>query len=404
MSPEEALLELKRGTDEILSEIDLLEKLRHTAKTKKPLIVKAGFDPTAPDIHLGHTVLMQKMAQFQKLGHTAVFLIGDFTALVGDPSGKTKTRPQLSREEVLKNTETYKKQVFKILDDRKTQIRFNSEWLETLSPYDFVKLASHANVARMLEREDFNKRYTEGQSISLHEFIYPLLQAYDSVMLKADVELGGRDQKFNLLLGRELMRDYGLEPQVCLTVPLLEGLGGIQKMSKTLNNSVGIEESAQEMYGKLMSLPDRMLRRYYDLLSARLVSETEELFKKMELGEINPKEVKSRLACEIIERYHSKVAAEEAKGQFEKVFSKKELPDDISERTHAWDGKPIWLPKLLKDVGWVPSTSYGKRMIDQGAVKINERVISDENWEPKDRKNFILQCGKRKFMRVLLQK
>lgn len=404
MSPEEELLELKRGTDEILSETDLLEKLKNTKREGRPLIVKTGFDPTAPDIHLGHTVLMQKMAQFQKLGHTAVFLIGDFTALVGDPSGKTKTRPQLSREEVLKNTETYKKQVFKVLDDRKTRIRFNSEWLEKLSPYDFVKLASHANVARMLEREDFHKRYTEGQSISLHEFIYPLLQAYDSVMLKADVELGGRDQKFNLLLGRQLMRDYGLEPQVCLTVPLLEGLGGTQKMSKTLNNSVGVEESAQEMYGKLMSLPDRMLRNYYDLLSALSMAEREELFKKMERGEINPKEVKSNLACEIIGRYHSKVAAEEAKGQFEKVFSKKGLPDDIPERTHCWDGKPVWIPKLLKDVGWVKSTSDGKRMIDQGAVKINERVISDENWGPKDRNNFVLQCGKRKFMRVLLQK
>jgi len=399
MSPEAQLTELKRGCDEILLEKDLLEKL----KRNKPLVIKAGFDPTAPDLHLGHTVLIQKMAQFQKLGHHCIFLIGDFTGLVGDPSGKSKTRPQLTRDEVNKNAETYKKQVFKILDKDKTEIRFNSEWLDKFSAYDFVRLAAKANVARMLERDDFNKRYKGGESISVHEFLYPLLQAYDSVALKADVELGGRDQKFNLLLGRELMKDYGQEPQVCLTMPLLEGLDGVQKMSKSLGNYVGVDEAANDIYGKLLSLPDSMMRRYYELLSGMTMPEIKELFDTLAAGKIHPKEVKSRFACEMVERFHDKAAAEGARDHFEKVFSKKELPDDMPEI--AWPapsgGGEIWLPKLLADVKFAVSTSEGKRLVAQGAVKIDGTVCKDEKFTPTTN-SIVVQCGKRKFGKILL--
>ena len=401
MSPEAQLEELKRGTDEILLEKDLLEKLRRSVKTNKPLLVKAGFDPTAPDIHLGHTVRIQKMAQFQRLGHQVIFLIGDFTGLVGDPSGKSKTRPQLTREEVQKNAETYKTQVFKILDKQKTQVRFNSEWLDKLTAYDFVRLAGHANVARMLEREDFNKRYKEGQSISVHEFLYPLLQAYDSVALKADVELGGRDQKFNLLLGRELMKDYGLESQVCMTMPLLEGLDGVQKMSKSLGNYVGVDEPANDIYGKLLSLPDSMLRRYYDLLSNASLAEIKEMFAEMDSGKRNPKDVKSRFACEMVERYHNAEAATAAREHFETVFSKKELPDVLPELSWPWAGGEVWLPKLLADLKFAPSTSEGKRLVSQGAVKIDGAVCKNEKFTPSS-KSIVLQCGKRKFGRILL--
>ncbi len=400
MTALEQLKELKRGTFEILPEKDLLAKLEKSVKTGKPLIVKAGFDPTAPDIHLGHTVLIQKMAQFQKLGHTVVFLIGDFTGLVGDPSGKSKTRPQLTREEVLKNTETYKTQVFKILDPKKTLIRFNSEWLDKLSAYDFVRLASHANVARMLEREDFNRRYKEGQSISLHEFMYPLLQAYDSVALKADVELGGTDQKFNLLMGRELMQDHQLEPQVCITMPLLEGLDGIQKMSKSLNNYVGVDESPNEIYGKLLSLPDSMMRKYYDLLSAHSSQQIEDVFQELKAGKKHPKSVKSDFAKEIVTRFHSEKAAQEAETHFEKVFSKKEIPDDIPEFQIKLENGKVWLPKLLLDINFVGSSSEGKRMIAQGAVKIDETAAREETLSYSPKEQIVLQCGKRKFARI----
>jgi tyrosyl-tRNA synthetase len=402
LSAQEQLKELKRGTQEILPEKDLFTKLERSVKTGKPLTVKAGFDPTAPDIHLGHTVLMQKMAQFQQLGHTVVFLIGDFTGLVGDPSGKSKTRPQLTREEVLKNTETYKTQVYKILDPKKTQIRFNSEWLEKFSSYDFVRLASHANVARMLEREDFNRRYKEGQSISLHEFMYPLLQAYDSVALKADVELGGTDQKFNLLMGRELMQDYQLEPQVCITMPLLEGLDGVQKMSKSLNNYVGVNESPDEIYGKLLSLPDSMMRKYFDLLSAQTSEEIEELFKELKEVKRHPKAVKSLFAKEIVTRFHNSSAAEQAEKNFEKIFSKKEIPDVLPEFKATPADSKIWLPKLLVDIQFAASTSEGKRLVAQGAVRINEAVAKEEHYPVSGNSPLVLQCGKRKFAKILL--
>lgn len=400
ISAQEQLKELKRGTHEILPEKDFLAKLEKSVKTGKPLVVKAGFDPTAPDIHLGHTVLIQKMAQFQKLGHTVVFLIGDFTGLVGDPSGKSKTRPQLTRDEVLKNTETYKTQVYKILDPQKTVIRFNSEWLEKMTAYDFVRLASHANVARMLEREDFNRRYKEGQSISLHEFIYPLLQAYDSVALKADVELGGTDQKFNLLMGRQLMQDYQLEPQVCITMPLLEGLDGVQKMSKSLNNYVGVDESPDQIYGKLLSLPDSMMRKYFDLLSSLETQDIENVFAELKAGKRHPKGVKSSFAKEIVARFHSSSLADQAEANFEKVFAKKEVPDEMPEFSQSFGDGMIWIPKLLQDIQFAASTSEGKRLLSQGAIRLDEAVLKEEKVQVEKDKPYVLQCGKRKFARI----
>ncbi len=403
MNAQQQLEELKRGVEEILVEKDLLEKLERSVKTKKPLTIKAGFDPTAPDLHLGHTVLMQKMAQFQRFGHRVIFLIGDFTGLVGDPTGKSKTRPQLTREEILKNAETYKQQVFKILDPEKTEVQFNSVWLEKLTAYDFVRLTAQVNVARMLEREDFNKRYKSNEPISIHEFLYPLLQGYDSVAMKADVELGGTDQKFNLLMGRELMRNASMEPQVCMTVPLLEGLDGVNKMSKSLNNYVGVYEAPNDMFGKLMSLPDSLMRKYYDLLSTLSIPEIERVFAELKAGKAHPKDVKVKFACEIVTRFHDAAAAEGAKEHFERVFSKKELPTDMPEINVAWDGKPIWLPKLLTEIQFVGGTSEGKRMIGQGAVKMDEAKVEEENYTPTG-KTFVLQCGKRKFARISLKK
>lgn len=403
MTAEEQFEELKRGTFEILSEKDLLAKLQKSVKTKKPLVIKAGFDPTAPDLHLGHTVLMQKMAQFQRYGHEVIFLIGDFTGLVGDPTGKSKTRPQLTREDIAKNVETYKSQVFKILDRSKTHIRFNSEWLEKFTSYDFIRLAARANVARMLEREDFKTRYKEGSSISLHEFMYPLLQAYDSVVLKADVELGGSDQKFNLLMGRELMKDDGQEPQVCLTVPILEGLDGVQKMSKSLNNYVGVDDAPNDMYGKLMSLPDSMLKRYFELLSTKTIPEINALFAELQAGRLHPKTVKSDFAMEIITRYHGEPQAKQARDHFERVFAKKEIPDDIPEFSFPATSGEVWIPKLLTEIKFVGSTSEGKRMVEQGAVKLDSQVTKDEKLKTQSGHTFTLQCGKRKFGKITIK-
>lgn len=400
LKAEAQLKELSRGTDDIISRLDLLNKIKRSLETGKPLVIKAGFDPTAPDLHLGHTVLIQKMAQFQQLGHRVIFLIGDFTGLVGDPSGRSKTRPQLTREQVAENAETYKKQVFKILDPKKTEVRFNSEWLDKFTAYDFVRLAGKANVARMLEREDFKTRYREGVSISVHEFLYPLLQAYDSVALKADVEMGGRDQIFNLLLGRELMKDSGLEPQICLTMPLLEGLDGVQKMSKSAGNYVGIDEPAEQIYGKIMSLPDAFLRKYYDLLSSRSVDEIEKLFLEMRNG-LNPKEVKSALAVELASRFHSPESALAAKEGFKKVFAQGGVPDEVPERSVP--SGDIWLPALLKELQLVASTSDGKRMVAQGAVKMDGAAVTEERHTFAAGKEIVLQCGKRKFIKLVVR-
>lgn len=404
LSAEEQLRELKVGVDEILMEKDLLTKLERSVAKNEPLVIKAGFDPTAPDLHLGHTVVLQKMARFQEFGHRAVFLIGDFTGLVGDPSGRSKTRPQLTRDEVKKNAETYKRQVFKILDPAKTEVRFNSEWLEKLTAIEFVRLAAHANVARMLEREDFKNRFREGVGISVHEFLYPLLQAYDSVALKADVELGGRDQRFNLLLGRELMRDFGLEPQICLTVPILEGLDGVQKMSKSLGNYVGVDEAPDAIFGKLMSVPDNLMRRYYELLSAMPVAALETLFAELAQGQHHPKAVKARFAMEIVARFHSPDAATAAQDNFERVVSRKELPDDLPEHEYVLPpGEPLWIPKLLQTLDFVKTTSEGKRLVVQGGVKIDETVVSDEKIvEPPA--TFVVRCGKRRFARIHLKR
>ncbi len=404
LTAEEQLRELKVGVDEILMEKDLLTKLERSVAKNQPLVIKAGFDPTAPDLHLGHTVVLQKMARFQEFGHQAVFLIGDFTGLVGDPSGRSKTRPQLTREDVNKNAETYKKQVFKILDPEKTTVRFNSEWLDKLTSMEFVRLASHSNVARMLEREDFKNRFRENVSISVHEFLYPLLQAYDSVALKADVELGGRDQRFNLLLGRELMRDYQLEPQICLTVPILEGLDGVQKMSKSLNNYVGVDETADVQFTKLMDVPDTLMRRYYELLSSLPLAELEQRFADFASGKMHPKAVKSALATELVTRFHSASDAVSAAERWEQVISKKLLPDDLVEVEFALGaGELLWIPKLLQTLGFVKSTSDGKRLIVQGGVKIDDVVTTDEKIAAPP-EHFVLRAGKRYFAKVRLKR
>jgi tyrosyl-tRNA synthetase len=399
VSAEDQLREIKRGAEEIILEKDLLTKLQRSVASNKPLIIKAGFDPTAPDLHLGHTVVLQVMSTFQKFGHQIVFLIGDFTGLVGDPSGKSKTRPQLTREQVAENAETYKRQVFKILDPKITQVRFNSEWLDKLDAYGFVKLAAHANVARMLERDDFKKRFKENVSISVHEFLYPLLQAYDSVVLKADVEMGGRDQLFNLLLGRELMKDHGQEPQVCITVPLLEGLDGIQKMSKSAGNYVGIDEAPEQMFGKLMSLPDSMLKRYYQLLSSRSLAEVDEIFTLVETGKLHPKEAKARFGMEMVARFHDNEAAGKAREHFERVFSQKQAPEELADHTLK-AGEKVWLPKLVVDLGFAASTSEGKRLVAQGAVKLDGTPVTTENFDVPSSGTAVLSCGKRKFIRL----
>ncbi|TCK05392.1 tyrosine--tRNA ligase [Phorcysia thermohydrogeniphila] len=397
MTPEEQLRIIKRGTAEIIGEEELLEKL----KSGKVLRVKAGFDPTAPDLHLGHTVLLWKLRDFQELGHKVYFLIGDFTAMIGDPTGKSETRPPLSREEVLKNAETYAQQVFKILDPEKTVVVFNSEWLGKLSATDLIKLSSKYTVARMLERDDFAKRFKEGRPIHIHEFIYPLLQGYDSVELKADVELGGTDQKFNLLIGRHLQREFGQEEQVCIMMPILEGLDGVQKMSKSLGNYIGILEPPEEQFGKVMRISDELMWRYYRLVTRIPEEEIAEMEKAVQEGKLHPMEAKKRLAETIVKTFHGEEAARKAREHFERVFSKRELPENIPEPKITVTENPIWLPKLLKLVGLVSSTSEGRRQIRGGGVRIDGEKILDENFKVDLlEKEFVLQVGKRRFARI----
>ena len=343
---------IKRGIDELLNEAELISKL----KSKKQLVIKAGFDPTAPDLHLGHTVLINKLRHFQQLGHKVIFLIGDFTAMIGDPSGKNKTRPPLNAAEIEKNSETYTKQVFKILDPKMTEVRFNSEWCKKLGAEGIIRLASQYNLARMLERDDFSKRYKSNQSIAIHEFLYPLIQAYDSIALEADVELGGTDQKFNLLVGRELQRAHEQEPQVVITVPILEGLDGTNKMSKSLGNYVGIDEAPAEMFGKIMSISDELMWRWFDLLSFKS-SEDIQLLKAQQADGMNPRDIKIALAKELIARFHDGQAAEEAEQNFINQFQKKNIPDDIEELVLSWPEDSIPLPNLLNDAGMTESTS-----------------------------------------------
>jgi len=391
------LAELSRGTDEVLPESGLEAKL----KKNRPLIVKAGFDPTAPDLHIGHTVLVNKMRQFQEYGHEVVFLIGDFTGMIGDPSGKNSTRPPLSPEDIKANAETYEAQIFKILDEKKTRIEFNSNWMGDMDAAGLVKLASHHTVARMLERDDFNKRYTGGQPISIHEFLYPIVQGYDSVELKADVELGGTDQKFNLLVGRQLQQDYDQEPQIVMTTPLLEGLDGVQKMSKSLDNYVGITEAPGEMFGKLMSISDELMWRYFEVLSFRPLDDIKRLRKKVSDG-MNPRDAKFELGLEIVTRFHSAKAAEEAKQEFISRFQQGAMPEDMPELTLATDGGQLGIAHLLKGAGLVDSTSEAFRMIKQGAVRIDGERVEDRSLSLDAGSTNVYQVGRRRFARVSL--
>lgn len=392
---DQVLAEIRRGTDEILLEADLLEKL----KEGRPLRIKLGADPTAPDIHLGHTVILNKLRLFQELGHEVIFLIGDFTGMVGDPSGKNSTRPPLTREQVLANAETYKEQVYKILDPAKTRIEFNSSWLEPLGAAGMIRLASQQTVARMMERDDFKKRYASGQSIAIHEFMYPLLQGYDSVALKADVELGGTDQKFNLLMGRELQKAEGQKPQAVIMMPLLEGLDGVKKMSKSAHNYIGVSEPANEMFGKLMSISDDLMWRYFELLSFRPLAEIEQ-FKQDVANGANPRDTKIALAKEIITRFHDEAAAESAHQAFVDR-SKGIIPDDIDEVELA-AGEGLAIANLLKEADLVASTSEAMRMIKQGAVKMDGEKLDDSRMMLAAGTVAVFQVGKRKFAKVTL--
>ena len=388
---------IKRGIDELISEDELIAKL----KSKKQLIVKAGFDTTAPDLHLGHTVLINKLRHFQQLGHQIVFLIGDFTGMIGDPSGKNKTRPALNQEEINENAKSYKKQVFKILDPKLTHVRFNSEWSNKLGAEGIIKLASQYNLARMLERDDFNKRYKSNQTIALHEFLYPLIQANDSIALEADIELGGTDQKFNLLVGRELQRANGQEPQVVITVPILEGLDGVNKMSKSLDNYVGIDESPNEMFGKIMSISDELMWRWFELLSFRSIDEIKALKADQARGK-NPRDIKIDLAKELIARFHDEQSANLAEENFINQFQKKNIPDNIEEISFSMSGDSMPLANLLKECGMTSSTSEAMRMIEQGAVRIDEKKIIDTKHIVSSNTSAIYQVGKRKFKKITL--
>ena len=390
---------LLRGVEEIVPKKEFHRKLDE----KKSLRVKLGFDPTAPDLHLGHTVILNKLKLFQDLGHQVIFLIGDFTGLVGDPSGVNETRPVLTEKEIKENAKTYERQVFKILDKKKTEIRFNSEWMNKFSPEDFIRLSSVQTVARMLERDDFSKRYSAQKPISIHEFLYPLLQGYDSVALDADIELGGTDQKFNLLLGREVQKFYGKEPQVAFTLPLLEGLDGVMKMSKSLDNYIAIEDDADEMFGKIMSISDDLMWRYFELLSFRDEEEITELKKSQKEGS-NPRDIKFLLAEEIVNRFHGEGSGNSAKEEFQSRFQKGNNPSDIKEITINLEEKSITLAKVLKEAKMVPSTSEALRLIKQGAVRIEGEKILDSKHEINLNSSLLYQVGKRKFSKIKIGK
>ncbi|MBI4825770.1 MAG: tyrosine--tRNA ligase [Nitrospirae bacterium] len=402
LKPEEQLKIFKRGTFEILLEKELLKKLERSYKEKKPLKLKVGFDPTAPDIHLGHTVLLQKMRQLQDIGHQLTLIIGDLTGMIGDPTGRNEIRKPLTKEEVLKNAETYKTQVFKVLDPEKTEIRFNSEWLDKLSTIEIIKLQAKQTVARMLERDDFKKRFANNNSIGIHEFMYPLLQGYDSVVLQSDVELGGTDQRFNLLMGRELQEKDGQEPQVLVIMPLLEGTDGIKKMSKSLGNYIGISEPAKDIYGKILSISDELMVKYYELLSHISIDELAKLKEGLKDGSVHPKKAKEELALEITERYHSKDEALKAKEEFDSIFKDHGVPDDVPVYILE-DENDFWLPKVLKDSSSVKSTGEAIRLMQQGGVKVD-----DEKFDDPDKKltagEYLLKVGKRRFLKIVAKK
>ncbi|MHB8986432.1 MAG: tyrosine--tRNA ligase [Eubacteriales bacterium] len=402
-SLEKQLEVIKRGTVEILPENELVDKLKRSIETNTPLTVKLGMDPTAPDIHLGHTVVLQKLRQFQDLGHRVIFILGDYTARIGDPTGKTETRKQLGEEDVLAHARTYEQQIYKILDREKTKLVFNSEWLSPLTFAEVIQLAAKYTVARMLERDDFARRFKEGLPIGIHEFFYPLMQGYDSVALKADIELGGTDQKFNLLMGRTLQKEYGQEPQVALMMPILEGLDGVNKMSKSLGNYIGIDESPKEMYGKTMSIADDLMLRYFELVTAVSLEELREIEAGLKSGGMHPRDLKMRLAGEIVSQYHGRDAARAAEEEFKRIFQQKELPDEIPgfqlTADMLEDGQ-VWLPKLLFLAGMAGSTSEARRLIQQGGVKLDGEKATDPGMNIKPTSTLLIQVGKRKFVRV----
>ncbi len=405
-SVDDQLKVLKRGTVELITEEEFRKKLEKSIREKKPLRVKYGADPSAPDIHLGHTVGLRKLRQFQDLGHQVVFIVGDFTATIGDPSGQSKTRPILTKEQVLENAKTYQEQIFKILDRNKTEIHFNSEWFEKMNFSDVVKLAAQYNVARMLERDDFSIRYKEGKPISVLEFLYPLIQGHDSCMIKADVEIGGTDQTFNLLVGRDLQRNAAQEAQVVMTLPLLEGLDGKKKMSKSLGNYIGITESSKEMFGKLMSIPDELISKYLRLLTNTEENTIQEYEQKISRAELNPMIVKKELAQKIIEQFYNSQIAQESQQEFEKIFSKKELPTEIEEFTlePSLENSKIWIVKILQQMGLVSSSSEARRSIQQNAVTVDGIKVSSEDEQVILKQGIIIQVGKRKFKKIYFKK
>ena len=397
MDPKNQIEIIKQGVDEIIGENDLIEKL----KQGKKLTVKVGFDPTAPDLHLGHTVILRKMRQFQDLGHKVIFLIGDFTGKIGDPSGKNKTRPPLTDKEIKENANTYAEQVFNVLDKDKTVVDFNSRWGDQMTAADMIKLSAQSTVARMIERDDFSKRYKNNQPISIHEFLYPLMQGQDSVELEADVELGGTDQKFNLLVGRDLQKNQGMSPQTIITLPLLEGLDGIKKMSKSENNYIGITEDADQIFGKTMSIPDEIMFKWFDLLSLQSTDEIEKIKKSVDEGS-NPRDAKIILALELTKRFTSEKEAETAKENFFKKFAKNELPSDIEEKTVKHKGD-YPLPNLLKDIGFASSTSEALRLITQGAVKVDQIKVDSKDFHIEPNTKKLIQVGKKKIIYITIQ-
>ncbi len=399
LSVQEQIQIIQRGVAEIIDEKDLKRLLEKSIKSGKPLRVKAGFDPTAPDLHLGHTVLLQKMKQFQDLGHEVVFLIGDFTGMIGDPTGKSETRKSLTREEVAVNAKTYLEQVYKILDKDKTVVMFNSEWMNKFTSTDMINLAAQYTVARMIERDDFQKRLANNLPVSIHELLYPLIQGYDSVAMKADIELGGTDQKFNLLVGRDLQRGHNMEPQVVLTLPLLEGTDGVQKMSKSLGNSIGVLEAPHEMFGKIMSISDDLMWRYYQLLSDLDEQAVQALRQKAEQGTMNPKEAKMGLAGELVARYHSQEWADQARQEFDSVFKNKNIPKDIPT-LETWGADPKWICKVMAEADLSSSTSDARRLVRQGAVSLDGEKITDENFQLNGNQAYLIKVGKKRFLQI----
>lgn len=399
----EQLEVIKRGTEELISEEEMVRKLENSIKTNRPLRIKQGFDPTAPDIHLGHTVGIRKLRQFQDLGHKIVLIIGDYTGMVGDPSGKNETRPRLDRKTLMKNAETYENQFFKILDKSKTEIHYNGEWFAEMKFDEIMNLAAKFTIARILERDDFTKRYKEGNPISLHEFYYPLMQGYDSVAIKADVELGATEQKFNLLTARDVQREYGQEPQVILTLPVLEGIDGGQRMSKSLGNYIGIDDEPNEMYGKVMSIPDSLILKYFTLVTDYSLDQLQELKRRLDDQHTNPMVLKKELARTIIAMYHSNESARSAEQNFERVFSKKEIPVDIEEIVVASSDLPKLLVKALTDCGAVASNGEARRLIQQGGVRVNDEKINDVNYTFNQKGKYITKVGKRRFIKFIVK-